>query len=96
MNVTNEEIDFAFRKHIIKASDLLDTSMTGEVKFGVGEKFKRLVAGFGRIPLLLRVSKVANLMNDIRTVYSEYPDSPKGLEAWKARLVPIYEAAKQA
>ena len=96
LNVTNEEINFAFRKQIIKASDLLDTSMTGEVKFGVGEKFKRLVSGFGRIPLLLRVSKVANLMNDIRAVYRDYPNSPKGLEAWKARLEPIYAAAKQA
>ncbi|MHA3963251.1 MAG: geranylgeranyl reductase family protein [Candidatus Thorarchaeota archaeon SMTZ1-45] len=96
LNITNEDIDFAFRKQVIKASDLLDTSMTGEVKFGAGEKFKRLVAGFGKIPLLLRVSKVAGLMNDIRRVYREYPSSPKGLNAWKERLVPIYAAAKEA
>ena len=96
LNLTNDDIDFAFKKQVIKASDLLNTSMTGEVKFGTGEKFKRLVAGFGRIPLLLRVSKVAGLMNDIRALYREYPDSPKGLDAWKARLVPIYEAAKTA
>jgi digeranylgeranylglycerophospholipid reductase len=94
LNITNTDIDFAFKKQIIKASDLLDTSMTGEVKFGAGEKFKRLVAGFGKIPLLLRVSKVANLMNDIRTVYSQYPESPKGLDAWISRLIPIYDAAK--
>lgn len=94
LNMTNDDINFAFRKQIIKASDLLDTSMTGEVKFGAGEKFKRLVAGFGKIPLLLRVSKVANLMNEIRSVYAQYPDSPKGLADWKARLAPLYEAAK--
>ena len=40
--------------------------------------------------------KVAKLMNEIRVVYSEYPDSPKGLDAWKAKLVPIYEGAKAA
>ena len=96
LNITNDDINFAFKKQIIKASDLLDTSMTGEVKFGAGEKFKRLVAGFGKIPLLLRVSNVAKLMNNIRSVYSEYPDSPKGLEAWKAKLVPIYDGAKAA
>jgi digeranylgeranylglycerophospholipid reductase len=94
LNITNDDIDFAFKKQIIKASDLLDTSMTGEVKFGAGEKFKRLVAGFGKIPLLLRVSKVANLMNDIRAVYAQYPDSPKGLLVWTSRLKPIYDAAK--
>ncbi|MFW9813146.1 MAG: geranylgeranyl reductase family protein [Candidatus Thorarchaeota archaeon] len=96
LNVTNEDIDFAFRKQVIKASDLLDTSMTGEVRFGIGEKFMRLLSGFGNIPLLRRVSKVADLMNDIRAVYSEYPNSPKGLDAWKAKLVPIYAAAKEA
>ncbi|MFW9808554.1 MAG: geranylgeranyl reductase family protein [Candidatus Thorarchaeota archaeon] len=96
LNITNDDIDFAFKKQIIKASDLLDTSMTGEVKFGAGEKFKRLVAGFGKIPLLLRVSKVAGLMNDIRRVYSEYPTDPKGLDEWKQKLVPIYSAAKEA
>ncbi|MFW9976020.1 MAG: geranylgeranyl reductase family protein [Candidatus Thorarchaeota archaeon] len=96
LNITNEDIDFAFRKQVIKASDLLDTSMTGEVKFGAGEKFRRLVAGFGKIPLLLRVSKVAGLMNDIRRVYREYPSSPKGLPAWKEKIVPIYDAAKEA
>jgi len=96
LNITNEDIDFAFKKQVIKASDLLDTSMTGEVKFGAGEKFKRLVAGFGKIPLLLRVSKVAKLMNDIRAVYADYPDSPKGLDALIARLGPIYTAAKAA
>jgi digeranylgeranylglycerophospholipid reductase len=94
LNITNDDINFAFRKQIIKASDLLDTSMTGEVKFGAGEKFKRLVAGFGKIPLLLRVSKVANLMSEIRAVYAQYPDSPKGLATWKALLAPLYEAAK--
>ncbi len=96
LNVTNDDIDFAFKKQVIKASDLLDTSMTGEVKFGAGEKFKRLVSGFGKIPLLLRVNKVAKLMNEIRVVYNEYPSSPKDLDAWKARLEPIYAAAKEA
>ncbi|MFW9958052.1 MAG: geranylgeranyl reductase family protein [Candidatus Odinarchaeota archaeon] len=94
LNITNDDIDFAFKKQIIKASDLLDTSMTGEVRFGAGEKFKRLIAGFGKIPLLLRVSKVANLMNDIRVLYAQYPESPKGLASWVSRLKPLYEAAK--
>lgn len=96
LNITNDDIDFAFRKQIIKASDLLDTSMTGEVKFGAGEKFRRLISGFGKISLLLRVSRVAKLMDQIRQVYGEYPNSPKGLDSWKAKLKPIYDEAKTA
>ncbi len=94
LNVTNEEIDFAFEKKIIKASDLLETSMSGAMKIGMGDKFRRLVSGIGKLPLLLRVSKIANLMQDIREVYSEYPNNPSGLDKWKEKLGPIYEEAK--
>ena len=92
--VTNDDINFAFEKGIIKGSDLLDVSMTGKMTIGVGEKFKRLVSGFGRLPLLRQVSKVAGLMDEIKQVYQEYPESPEGLAKWKARLVPIYDAVK--
>lgn len=95
LNITNDEIDFAFKKQIIKANDLLDTSMTGKMKIGTGDKFRRLLSGFGNIPLLLRVQKVAHLMEDIREVYAQYPTSPEGLSAWQSKLWPIYDAAKQ-
>ncbi len=95
LNVTNDEINYAFKKGIVKADDLLDTSMTGKVKFGTGEKLKRLMAGIGNIPLLKRVAKVAGLMEDIKEVYRDYPSSPAGLMEWKKRLVPIYGAAKK-
>lgn len=94
LNVTNDEIDFAFQKGIVKGIDLLSVSISGKMEIGKGEKFKRLVSGVGNIPLLRRVNKVAGLMDDIKDVYKEYPDSPKGLDKWKARLTPIYEAAK--
>jgi hypothetical protein len=96
LNVTNDEIDFAFQKKIIKASDLLDTSMTGKMKIGSGDKFKRLVSGFGNIPLLRRVSKISKLMEEIRVHYGNYPQNPRGLADWQNGLIPIYDAAKQA
>ncbi len=94
LNITNEDINFAFEKGIVKGDDLLSVSMTGKMDIGAGEKFKRLVSGLGKVPLLLRVNKVSKLMEDIKKVYAEYPRTPKDLPAWKARLKPIYNAAK--
>ncbi len=94
VNVTNEDIDFAFRRGVIKGSDLLTVSITGRMEISRLEKFRRLVAGAGRLPLLKRVNRVAHLMNEIKAVYAQYPDSPEGLPAWRARLGPIYQAAK--
>ncbi|MFX1265823.1 MAG: geranylgeranyl hydrogenase, partial [Promethearchaeota archaeon] len=96
LNVTNDDINFAFEKGIVKGIDLLSVSITGKMEIGTGEKFKRLLAGIGRVPLLMRVNKVAKLMDQIKDVYSQYPTTPKGLADWKARLAPIYDAAKKA
>ncbi|MFX0045732.1 MAG: geranylgeranyl reductase family protein [Candidatus Hermodarchaeota archaeon] len=96
LNVTNDEINYAFEKGIVKGIDLLSVSITGKMEIGTGEKFKRLLAGIGRVPLLMRVNKVAKLMDQIKDVYSQYPTTPKGLADWKARLAPIYDAAKKA
>ena len=96
LNITNEDINFAFKKQIVKASDLLSTSMTGKMSMGSGEKFKRLVSGVGKVPLLMRINKIGKIMEAVKAVYAAYPDSPKGLQDWKARLVPIYDAAKKA
>ena len=74
---------------------MLAVSMTGKMDIGKGEKFRRLVAGLGKIPLLMRINKVAKLMEDIKAVYADYPGSPKGLPAWRERLWPIYEEAKR-
>ena len=95
LTVTNEEIDFAFRKGIIKGSDLLSVSITGEMKTGRSEKMKRLISGLGNVPFLRRVSEVSKIMTQMRMIYADYPDSPNGLENWRARLSPLYQAVKQ-
>ena len=94
LNVTNEDLNFAFKKQIIKASDLLGTSMTGKIKMGTGEKFRRLISGASNLTLLKRISKLAKLMDEIKEHYTQYPDSITGLSAWQAKMKPIYDAAK--
>jgi digeranylgeranylglycerophospholipid reductase len=95
LTVTNDEIDFAFKKGIIKGSDLLSVSITGEMKTPKGDKMKRLVSGLGKISLLRRMSEVSKIMAQMRLVYADYPDSPTHLQEWKSRLYPLYQAVKQ-
>jgi digeranylgeranylglycerophospholipid reductase len=95
LTVTNEEIDFAFKKGIIKGSDLLSVSITGEMKTPKSDKMKRLISGFGNIQLLKRMSEVSKIMAQMRLIYADYPDSPMHLQDWKARLTPLYQAVKQ-
>ncbi|MFX1482992.1 MAG: geranylgeranyl reductase family protein [Promethearchaeota archaeon] len=94
LSVTNDEINFAFKKGIIKGSDLLSVSVTGEMKTGKGEKFKRLASGLGNVSFLKRVSEVSKLMTEMRAIYADYPKSPKQLSAWRSRLLTVYEAVR--
>jgi len=95
LNVTNEEINFAFRKGIIKGSDLLSVSITGQMKTPKSDKMKRLISGLGNIPFLKQVSEVSKIMTQMRLIYADYPNSPKGLQNWKNRLSPLYQTVKQ-
>ncbi|MHA1935582.1 MAG: geranylgeranyl reductase family protein [Candidatus Thorarchaeota archaeon] len=95
LTVTNEELDLAFRKGIIRGSDLLSVSITGQIKTGRTEKLKRMISGFGNVSLLKRISEVSKLMTRMRMIYANYPDSPEFLEEWKSRLYPVYQAVKR-
>jgi digeranylgeranylglycerophospholipid reductase len=94
LTVTNDEIDFAFRKGIIKGADLLSVSITGEMKTPKGDKLKRLISGLGNIPLLRRMAEVSELMAQMRLLYADYPKSPADLHDWRTRLNPLYSAVK--
>jgi digeranylgeranylglycerophospholipid reductase len=94
LSVTNDEIDFAFRKGVIKGSDLMSVSVTGEMKTARSEKFRRFISGLRNISFLKRVSEISKLMTQVRAVYGQYPQSPKHLESWTALLTPLYETAK--
>ncbi|MHA2240546.1 MAG: hypothetical protein ACXACE_02975 [Candidatus Thorarchaeota archaeon] len=95
LTVTNKEIDLAFRKRIIRGSDLLSVSITGQIKTGRTEKLKRMISGLGNVSFLKRISEVSKLMARMRMIYANYPDSPKSLEEWKSQLIPVYQAVKR-
>lgn len=96
LNVTNEEIDFAFKRGIIKGSDMLSVSITGRMATKRREKIKRLISGAGNVSFLRRLSAVSKLMSQMRMVYADYPESPNMLESWIKRLPPIYQAVRRS
>jgi digeranylgeranylglycerophospholipid reductase len=95
LSVTNEEIDFAFKKGIIKGSDMLSVGITGKTETKRSEKIKRLISGVGNVPFLRRLSTVSKLMTQMRMIYAEYPESPDMLESWRKRLFPLYHAVRR-
>jgi len=88
--LSNDELNYGMAKGLMREKDIYETSISGELKMSVVEKVSRVIAGLGRPSLLIKLKVVADYMRRIRELYRRYPESPRGLEAWKAELRSLY------
>ncbi|MGV9169959.1 MAG: geranylgeranyl reductase family protein [Promethearchaeia archaeon] len=92
-NVTDEEMDFGFKKRLLTAEDLMSANRGEGFSIGIVDKMKRLFRGISKIGLLRRIQKAASLMRQIEKVYSMYPGHPEDLEEWKTQITEILKDA---
>ncbi len=96
-HLSDDDIEFALRKRIMKESDLYETSSTGKInKRSISDKLSRLIAALGRPSLLFKLIVVADYMDKVRSLYSQYPDTPEGLRAWMSKLDELYESFRRS
>ena len=92
--LSNEEMNYGMRQHLITDDDLLKTSMGEDLKLNITEKTGRLFKGLGSISLLKKLNATSKLMKEIKELYKNYPSSPEGLEDWEAKTSQVFEKAK--
>jgi len=92
--LSNEEMNYGMRHHLITDDDLLKTSMGEDLKLNITEKTGRLFKGLGSISLLKKLNVTSKLMKEIKELYKNYPSSPEGLEDWEAKTSQVFEKAK--
>lgn len=92
--LSNEEMNYGMSHHLITDDDLLKASMGEDLKLNITEKTSRLFKGLGCLSLLKKLNTTAKLMKDIKGLYRNYPDSPKDLDAWEAKVNQVFEKAK--
>ncbi len=92
--LSNEEMNYGMRHHLITDDDLLKTSMGEDLKLNITEKTGRLFKGLGSISLLKKLNATSKLMKEIKELYKNYPSSPEGLEDWEAKTSQVFEKAK--
>ena len=92
--LSNEEMNYGMRHHLITDDDLLKTSMGEDLKLNISEKTGRLFKGLGSISLLKKLNATSKLMKEIKELYKNYPSSSEGLEDWEAKTSQVFEKAK--
>ena len=93
-SVSDEDMDFGFKKRILEAGDLMAANRGDGLSLGAIDKIRRFGRGVSRISLLRDLQKASGLMRKISKTYDAYPTSPSGLEGWNDSVLAIIEAAE--
>lgn len=93
--VSNEEISHGMRYQLITEEDILKTSMGEDVRLNITEAARRGLKGLGKLSMLRRLRNAAKLMREIKMLYRNYPESPKGFEEWKKRTHELITTANK-
>ena len=94
-SLSNEEMNYGMRHHLITDDDMLKASMGEDLKLNITDKTSRLFKGLGCLSLLKKLNTTAKLMKEINELYRNYPSSPDGLAEWEAKTSQIVEKAKK-
>ena len=92
--LTNKEMNYGMRHHLITDDDLLKTSMGEDMNLNITEKTSRLFKGLGSLSLLKKLNATAKIMKDIKALYRNYPSSPEGLREWEEKVQLLVDKAK--
>lgn len=89
-SLNNELINYGLAQGLIKSEDLLKTSMGEKLRLNITEKASRFFAGIGKPWFLARLNKTAQLMEDFRQLYINYPPV-EGFREWRSRVRVFHE-----
>ncbi|MEM2020925.1 MAG: digeranylgeranylglycerophospholipid reductase [Zestosphaera sp.] len=92
--LSDDDLEYGMSRKMIKEEDLNEVSLKGHLELSVVEKGMRLLAGLTRPSLLFKLVRVAQYMSEVKQLYMNYPESPKELDRWYARVEEIYSRFK--
>ena len=87
-------MNYGFEKRILEAGDLMAANKGEGFSLSAVDKMKRVRRAAGKMGLLLKIQKTASLMKKMDKLYTAYPSSSAGLDAWEKNVLGIIESAR--
>lgn len=87
----DEGLNFGMSRRIVKEEDVIKTSSDGHLRIGVSDKMLRALRGIGKPSLLSKLSKIARLMREARSLYENYPP-PSDFAEWRSKVSEVMNA----
>lgn len=93
--VSDEEISYGMKYQLITEEDILKTSMGENVRLNITGASRRALKGLGKLSFLRRLRNAVRLMREIKVLYRNYPESPKGFAEWKRKTHELITTANR-
>jgi geranylgeranyl reductase family protein len=88
-SISDEELNFGMKRQLVTHQDVLGASMEGELEYSITEMAERALRGIGKLSLLFRLRKTADLMRRAKQLYMDYP-SFEDFRSWRSRAESIF------
>ena len=92
--LSNDDLNYGMRYRLIREEDVLKTTLGEAIHLNVTEKTRRIFRGLGRLTFLKKLYNMVDLSRKIKTLYRNYPSTPKEFADWKANVQALYETAR--
>jgi len=92
--LNNDELNYGMKYRLIWEDDVLKTTLGEDIRLDVTEKTRRIFRGLGRLTFLKKLYNMVDLSRKIKTLYRNYPSTPKEFPDWKANVQALYETAR--
>jgi len=92
--LNNDDLNYGMMYRLIREEDILKTTLGEAIHLNVTEKTRRIFRGLGRLTFLRKLYNMVDLSRKIKTLYRNYPSTPKEFPDWNANVQALYEAAR--
>lgn len=89
--LSNEDFNYAMKYRLVTEDDILKASINGEARLNITEVAVRFFRGIRKLSLLNRLQDAAKMMKKIKTLYQNYPTSPKGFNKWSMGVQDLFK-----
>ncbi len=88
--LSNTDLDYGMKYRLIKEEDVLKACLGEEIRLNVTDATRRVFKGLGRLTFLKALYNMAKKVKKAKTLYNEYPSSPKELPKWKVQVEELF------
>jgi len=92
--LSDDDLNYGMKYRLIAEEDVLKATMGEDVRLNITEATLRVFRGLGRLSFLKKLRDAANLTKRMKTLYLNYPVSPKNFDKWKREAQGLIKEAE--